>query len=364
MIQILLSLSERTLSSMSKKNKVIVIIPSYNGQKYWPDLLPTLVREKYDDFDLEVLVVDNNSQDNSADYIESKFPTITVIRNKENTGYVGANNIAYEYAKDKNADFIYLLNQDTEISPGFLGPLYNFAMTHKFGSLQSKLLLHSNKKINTLGNKIHYLGFGYGQDAGKKDLNNQNIVKINYSSGAGVFISMPALKKRGYLFDETMFMYLEDLDLGWSLNLLGYDNYLIPDSVIYHKYEFERSMKHLYWFERNRLWVMLKNYKLLSLILIFPAWIFMELGQILFAVLNKRLGQKLKAYLWLFSPKQWRILLKKRFLIQSLRQRSDRQVVKNFSGQILFQPLNNPLLSIANIIFGLYWKIIRLFIFW
>ena len=348
---------------MSKKNKVIVIIPSYNGQSYWPDLLPTLVQENYPDFDLEIVVVDNNSSDNSADYIEGKYPQITVIRNKKNTGYVGANNIGYEYAKNKKADFIYLLNQDTEVTHGFLQPLYNFAITHKFGSLQSKLLLHADKKINTLGNVIHYLGFGYGKDSGKSD-SQQQINKINYASGAGVFINMSALEKLGYLFDETMFMYLEDLDLGWSLNLLGYDNYLIPDSVIYHKYEFERGMKHLHWFERNRLWVMLKNYKLLSLILISPAWILMEFGQIFFAIINKRLMQKLKAYIWLFSIKQWHILLKKRRLIQSIRQRSDRQVVRKFSGQILFQPLNNPLLSIANIVFGLYWQIIRLFIFW
>ena len=72
-------------SSMSKKNKVIVIIPSYNGQSYWPDLLPTLVQENYPDFDLEIVVVDNNSSDNSADYIEGKYPQITVIRNKKNT---------------------------------------------------------------------------------------------------------------------------------------------------------------------------------------------------------------------------------------------------------------------------------------
>ena len=62
-----------------------------------------------------------------------------------------------------------------------------------------------------------------------------------------------------------MFMYLEDLDLGWSLNLLGYDNYIIPESIIYHKYEFKKGIKQIYWFERNRLWIILKNYKLKTL---------------------------------------------------------------------------------------------------
>lgn len=349
--------------------KIIIIIPSYNGLKYWPTLMPQLVAEHYLEFDLEILVVDNNSQDNSADYLAKHYPQIKIIRNSENTGYVGANNIGYQYALKQGADFIYLLNQDTEITPGFLGPLYNFAVSssarNKFGSLQSKILLYpETDKINTIGNRIHFLGFGYGIKSGLKDTHDQKITKINYASGAGVFISMKALARQGYLFDETLFAYLEDLDLGWSLVMLGYDNYFIPESVIYHKYEFSRSMRQIYWFERNRLWIMCKNYKLATLILIFPAFILMEFGQLFFALANRRLILKLKSYAWIFSINQWQIVLKKRQYIQTLRTRSDRAVVKNFAGQILFQGLDSILLKIANIIFNLYWQIIKIFIFW
>lgn len=327
--------------------------------------MPQLVAEEYSDFDLEILVVDNNSQDGSADFLEKNYPKIKVIRNSQNTGYVGANNIGYEYAKSRGADFIYLLNQDTEITPGFLQPLYDFSLKNKFGSLQSKILLHPDiDKTNTVGNRIHYLGFGYGEKSGFKDNHDQKISKINYASGAGVFIAMAALKKQGYLFDETLFAYLEDLDLGWSLQLLGYDNYLIPESVIYHKYEFNRSMRHIYWFERNRLWIMAKNYKIATLVLILPAFILMELGQLFFAFIHKRLIAKLKAYAWLFSGQQLNIFFKKRREIQRRRVRPDRAVVKNFTGQILFQALDSFLLKIANIIFNLYWQVIKIFIFW
>jgi len=159
-------------------------------------------------------------------------------------------------------------------------------------------------------------------------------------------------------------MYLEDLDLGWSLSMLGYDSYLIPNSIIYHKYEFKRGMQLLTWFERNRLWVMLKNYKLGTLLLILPAWLVMELGQIIFALMNKRLWQKIKSYYFLFSPSQIKILIKKRRYIQSKRIRSDRQVVGKFTGLILFQPLDMWPLKIANIFFFIYWQIIKLFILW
>ena len=350
---------------MLKKNKIVVIIVSYNGKEYWLDLMPTLLEEKYQDVDVEILVVDNHSDDGSAADLARTYPGVKIIRNEENLGFVGGNNVGYEYAKKNKADYIYLLNQDTVVTNGFLRPLYDFAKENKFGSLQSKLGLWPDKeKINTIGNVIHYLGFGYGKDSNQIDKNKQKISKINYASGAGAFISMEALEDLGYLFDETMFMYLEDLDLGWSMNMLGYDNYLIPSSVIYHKYEFNRSMRQFSWFERNRLWIMLKNYKLGTLILIFPAWFIMELGQLGFALINKRFWQKIKSYAFLFSAKQIKLLTEKRKYIQNKRKRSDRQVVNKFSGLILFQPLNMILLKIANVFFFAYWQIIRLFIFW
>ncbi|MFA6604875.1 MAG: hypothetical protein WCS88_02690, partial [Patescibacteria group bacterium] len=150
----------------------------------------------------------------------------------------------------------------------------------------------------------------------------------------------------------------------WSLSMLGYDSYLIPNSIVYHKYEFKRSMNLYTYFERNRLWVMLKNYKLGTLILIFPAWFIMELGQLGFALVNKRFLEKIKAYSFLFSAKQLSLLMGKRKNIQSKRLRSDRQVVGHFKGLILFQPLDIFLLKIANIFFFIYWRVIKLFIFW
>ena len=347
------------------KNKVIIIIPSYNGKKYFYDLLPLLAKEKYNNFILEILIVDNNSNDNTIEYLEKNYSQFTLIKNKKNTGYVGANNIGYQYAKKNKAKYIYLLNQDTLITKGFIQPLYKFAEENKFGSLQSKIKLYPEKdKINSLGNIIHFLGFGYTDQCYEIDNNNQKIKKINYSSGAGLFISMKTLEDLGYLFDKTMFMYLEDLDLGWSLNLLGYDNYLIPDSVIYHKYKFNKSIKQVYWFERNRLWVILKNYKLGTLILIFPGFLIMEIGQLLYSIRNKYFIQKIRSYIWLFSIKQIKILKERRKYIKKKRIISDRKMINSFSGKILFQPIDSKILQISNFFFNIYYNIIKSLIIW
>lgn len=348
-----------------KKDKILIIIPSFNGFEYWPDLMSSLSMQDYEDFDYDILVVDNKSNDDSVGYLQGYYPSVNIIVNEKNTGYVGANNVGYKYAKENNFDYIYLLNQDTIVTANFLQPLYNFAKANKFGSLQSKLRLWPEKdKLNTLGNAIHFLGFGYGTYSGIEDKNDQKIKEINYASGAAVFLSMEVLEKLGGLFDETMFMYLEDLDLGWSMNLLGYQNYLIPDSVVYHKYEFSRSIRQLYWFERNRWWVMLKNYKIATLILLLPALILMELGQIFYALINKNLLARLKIYLRIFYIKDWVILIKKRKEIQSKRLISDKEIINNFSGRILFQPLDSLALSLSNFVFNIYYFIIRIFIFW
>lgn len=351
---------------MLEKDKVVIIIASYNGIKYWSSLMPLLVKQKYDQFEVEILVVDNNSSDSTVEFLKNNYPEIKLICNPENTGFVGANNIGYQYAKKAGAKYIYLLNQDTEVSPDFLLPLYDFAESNdRVGSLQSKLRLWPKKdRINTIGNAIHFLGFGYSVGVDSIDENNQKIKKINYSSGAGVFLPMKVLENKGGLFDETMFMYLEDLDLGWQLSMLGYDNYLIPSSIVYHKYEFDRGTKHYFWFERNRLWVMLKNYKIGTMILIFPAWLLMEIAQLFYAMRNSHLKDKLKSYSFLFSKNQRSILFSQRRYIQSKRKRGDRQIFGNFTGLILFQPLNSLALHIANIIFFVYFKVIKLFIFW
>ena len=87
------------------------------------------------------------------------------------------------------------------------------------------------------------------------------------------------LKEVG-LFDEEMWMYNEDQDLGWRVWLAGYKCVLAWDAVIYHKYEFSRSISKYYWMDRNRNLSIFKNYHFLTLILIFPAWLAMEANKL------------------------------------------------------------------------------------
>jgi GT2 family glycosyltransferase len=347
--------------------KVAVIIVNYNGQKYLPDLFNSLEKTDYPKDDWQIILVDNKSSDESVQYVKENYSKVKILLQDKNTGFAEGNNIGMNFAISKEFDFVFLLNQDTEVSPNWLKPLVELAEADKsIGAVQSKLFLHSDKtRLNTVGNKIHFLGFGYGEasniiDDGKYD----KVREINYPSGAAVLLRVSALKKIG-LFDDTMFMYIEDLDLGWRLWIAGYKCVMQPTSIIYHKYEFDRSMKQVYYFERNRLLTILRNYKAGTLVMILPAWFIMEIAQLLYAAKNHYLGKKIASYFYFTDPQVWIDIGSHRRKQVELRQLTDRQILSKFTGSILFQELGNPLLLyVANPIFTIYLRVMRFIVWW
>ena len=116
--------------------------------------------------------------------------------------------------------------------------------------------------------------------------------------------------------------------------------------------------------DRNRIIVMLKNYHWLTLALIVPAFLAMELGLIFFALKNGWFKEKINVYKYFLSARNWRYLLKARKQAQSLRQVKDKEIIKLFSGRIWYQEIGDAKLKIANIIFNAYWKVIRVLIVW
>jgi len=347
--------------------KVAVIIVNYNGQKYLPDLFNSLRKVNYPENDWQIIMVDNNSTDNSIQYTKDNYPEIKLLLQDRNTGFAEGNNIGMEYAISEGYDYVYLLNQDTEVTPSFLKEVVDLAEQDKsIGAVQSKVYLHSDKsKFNTVGNRIHFLGFGYGEGSGMQDDGQYNEVReINYPSGAAVLLRVETLNKIG-LFDNSMFMYIEDLDIGWRIWIAGYRCVMQPTSIIYHKYEFDRSMKQVYYFERNRLLTLFRNYKTLTLIFLAPAFAIMEVGQLLFAAKNKYLGKKISSYIYFTNPDVWHRIGRHRKKQAKIRKVSDHAMLNKFTGVILFQQLDNPLLIyIANPIFKVYLKILTFIVRW
>ena len=352
--------------SASSRKKVAVIIVTYNAMKYLEDCFGGLERIERGGLDLDVIVIDNASKDGTAGRIRKDYPWVTLIESATNTGFAGGNNIGMRRAIDDGAEYVYLLNHDTEPTPGFLVETVKVAEAdERIGSAQSLLLLSPAKDlINSTGNAIHFLGFGYCRDYRRPvaKWRHAGIPEIAYASGAGVLYRVSALKEVG-LFDEELFMYHEDLDLGWRLRLAGFSNVLAPHSVVYHKYEFSRSITKYFYMERGRYLVHCKNLRFWTLFLLFPWLLLSELALFALAVRGGWWREKLKVYAYFLRPRSWLHIWRERSRVSRLRKVGDREIVRLFSSTIGYQEVSSAFTKyISNPLMTVLWSVLRLLI--
>ena len=371
-----------------KPRIAIIISPNWRdyAEKYLSDCLESLRRQDWAG-ESKIFLIDNETSDESLALLNNIAETqnppnplfergqIEIIRNKNNDGFAEGNNDAMKLALAQGFDYIVLFNMDTVIEENCVSELVKVAESENspnppfrkgaIGAVQARLMLWPEKdKINSLGNITHFLGFGYclGYRQEQSKVKSQKS-KVCYPSGAAVLFKAEVLKRVG-LFDEEFWMYNEDQDLGWRIWLAGYKCVLAPDAVVYHKYEFAKSIKQYYWMDRNRMLSVIKNYHWLTLILITPACLIMELGLLLFSAKTGWLKEKIKVWLYFLKPRTWQYLIKARRQAQSLRQVKDRDIVKMFTGKIWYQEIDDPKLRFVNPIFDWYWRLVRLFIIW
>ena len=357
--------------------KTAIIILTFNGQKYLPALLGSIFKSEPVSVKQEIIVIDNSSDDDTISWIKQNYPQVTLLEQPKNLGFSAGNNIGIKYAIDNGFDYVMLLNQDTIVSQGYLDKLVeSIESDNSIAAVQPKLMLYPlTELINSMGNVIHYLGFGYTYGHKMRNVEPETRIRvtgnrlrvpgfeINYCSGAACLMRVEILKKIG-LFDENLFIYHEDLELGWRIKLMGYRNFIAPEAVVYHQYEFSRSIKKYYYMERNRFIVLFQNYRCITILLILPALIIMELGLFIFSFKNGWWREKIKVYFYFLNPFSWLKIIKKRKAIQKARVKSDREVVCDFSGKIEHQEIDSPLMSFANPFFNVYWQIVKRMIVW
>ncbi len=346
--------------------KVAIIIVNYNGRGYLDDCLTSLFNLDYAKENYRIFLLDNASADDSLVFVRKNFPGVEIIESTENLGFAEGNNIVMRRALAENFDYVCLINQDTISEPDFLSKLIEVAESdEKIAALQPRLMLYPEKdKVNSLGNSIHYLGFGFSSGGYHKFKGDLTPKEIAYASGAAVLIKCEVLKKIG-LFDPDFFMYHEDLDLGWRFRIAGYKSLVVPAAVVYHKYEFSKSIKKYYYMERNRFICLLENYKWATIFLITPACLLLELGLLLFSIKSGFFGEKLKVYAYFLKWKNWQKIFKHRQAKNKYRKNTDREVSRVFTGKIEFQEIDNKILKyIVNPIFNAYWQIIKILLIW
>ena len=314
---------------------VSIIILNYNAGQLLLNCVESVLKANYSN--IEVIIVDNNSKDQSHIECKKIFSKIRLIENKENLGYCEGNNVGIRQAR---GEFIVILNPDTIVSSDWLVELFSAYRMMGEGLYQPKILsLHENNVIQSTGNMLHLFGFGFARDKGIPDNNQRNeIEQIGYASGTCLFTSTEILKKVD-LFDSFLFLYHDDLDLGWRAAQLGIKSYYVPNSKVYHveSYNLKWSSKKFFWLERNRRYCLLTHYSKNTCKKIQVYLILVEIMVWLFYLSKGFLSAKIKAEIDIIKNKDQ--IRSKYEEIESKKLVLDKELIKIFPDEI-FVPKN------------------------
>lgn len=240
-----------------------IITVNWNGKHLLKELLPSLEKQTYRNF--ITIVVDNSSSDGSAEFVREKSPWTKVIVMKKNTGFTGGNNAGFKEAmKNKDIKYIVTLNNDTIADRNWLRNLVRAAEAEKnIGSCSSKVLYLYNKDIiDTAGIAIYKDGHAQSRGSMEKASKYSKKEEIFGASAVAALWKREALEKIG-LFDDLFFMYQEEVDLAYRLRYAGYKSMFVPDAIVYHAHSASSkpfSPLKAYYSERNRLWLVFKNF--------------------------------------------------------------------------------------------------------
>ena len=252
---------------MLSDKRIAVAILNYNGLNLLKKFLPSVV--KYSDKKLSnIYIIDNGSDDKSITYVKNKFSEVKIIQNDNNYGYAGGYNKGLSKI---DYDYYVLLNNDVEVSKGWLNPLFELLESDEnFATCQPKIKSYYNKnKFDYAGGSGGYLDFlGYpfcrGRifDSMEEDFGQYDDKKeIFWSSGACFMIKSKVFKKLNG-FDFDFFAHMEEIDLCWRLKNLKYKNYCQPKSIVYHaggETLSDNNPRKTYLNFRNNLIMILKN---------------------------------------------------------------------------------------------------------
>jgi hypothetical protein len=314
---------------------VSVIILNYNSGDLLLNCVDSVLNTDYQNF--EIIVVDNKSSDKSHIICKQKFPKIKLVSNSENFGYCEGNNIGIQ---NSNGELVVILNPDTMVTSNWLKELVKEYHKHGDGFYQPKILtLEDSSIIQSTGNLIQLFGFGYTRDRGLKDNNQYDLVEeIGFPSGACFLTSKKVLKELS-LFDSFLFLYMDDLDLGWRGAQIGMKSYYVPSSSIQHaEGSIARwSSKKFFWLERNRKYCLLTHLSRKTLFLMLPSLVLVDLLVFLFCLRKGFPSAKIKAELNIL--KNYKIIQNKYHEIESKKIIPDKIIIKTFTDSI-FLPQN------------------------
>ncbi len=306
---------------------VSIIILNFNGKDLLRNCLSSVSKTSYSNY--EVIIVDNGSTDGSCSMVEHEFPSFHLIKNSHNYGYSKGNNLGILHSQ---GIFVAILNNDTTVHAKWLSELVKEAVLSPMCFYQPKILFAGTNRINSAGNLIQLFGFAFPRGLGEVDIGQySDKCEISYASGACVFGSRALIDEVG-LFDQGFFTFYEDVNLGWRTLMHGYKTVYLPSAIIYHKWGGSwgqvLSNEKFFLIERSRIASSFRNYSLNSLIISFPALVFVESMVISYCSIKGFLPEKIRVYADLLRLRK--VLFNQRKELQKQRKLSDPYILAYF----------------------------------
>jgi GT2 family glycosyltransferase len=267
------------------KFKVAIVILNWNGKDFLKKFLTSVVSYS-DKPDYKIIIADNNSTDDSVEFVRQNYTQIDIISFNSNFGYAKGYALALPQI---DTEYYVLLNSDVEVTSDWIEPIVHLMDKNpEIAAVMPKILSYYNRNFfeyaGAAGGFIDKYGFPFCQGRilaeVEKDINQYNSPKeIFWASGACMFLRSSAYSQTGGL-DGDFFAHMEEIDLCWRLKRLGYKIYYCPDSVVYHVGGGtlpNDNPRKLYYNYRNNLYLLFKNINGIKFITVFLPRVFIDM---------------------------------------------------------------------------------------
>ncbi len=242
--------------------RVAIIIPTFDGLALLAPCLAALAAQTYRDF--AITVVDDGSIDGTAAWLARAYPTVSILRHARNRGLVAACNAGIAAT---TSELVCLLNNDTEAESGWLGALVAaLDNAPEAGSASSKMLLFDRRDtLHSAGDGFTITGLPVNRGVWRRDVGQYDHATPPFGPCAGAALYRRAAllavaEPGGAVLDPDLYMYCEDVDLAWRLQLAGYGCVFAPAARIYHHLSATGGgVFASYWVGRNLLLILAKD---------------------------------------------------------------------------------------------------------
>jgi GT2 family glycosyltransferase len=350
--------------------KVTVAITNYNGIDHLPHCLRA-VRD-LDYADREVILVDNGSTDGSVDYARRHFPEVRILRLETNRGPGPARNLAL---REASTDLVFSIDNDAVVTPDCLRILVD-AMRSNPGTTACQprsLDAFRPDRIHYDGAYLHYLGvLSLRHFRARADGIATDAVPIDSLVAVAILWDRSRLPA-DCRFDEEFFFYFEEQDLSHRLRTRGGRFLMVPSAVVLHRHGTAGlsyrpggvvSRRRAYYYTRNRWLLILKNYRLRTMLLVGPAFLLYELAWMFLLLGRGRFDMYVRGMLDVL--RMGRGLRRERRRIQASRVVEDRDILRGedltFSVPDTGKPLQAAAVAGLNRLFRLYWRWVQAWI--